>query len=139
MKQKTFLLGLLLLLPLLAISCGTNPQPTPTNTPETFVGGECDTPTERIEMNKHLSKGVGPSYSFPDPYSVYCLWVPDGSQLNIGISDLYSDLNLHVAKDLFTRWESYESGTQDELVTITNPGGRYYIWVCTKGSKSPGL
>ena len=153
MKQKVFLTCLVLLLTLLAVSCGSKqqptptytpedqrisyesrdlcqtPQPAPTNAPESSDKGECNPSTKRIEMNTSLSEGIGPSYNWPDVYSVYCLWVPNGAQLKIGISDLYSDLKMYVAQDLFTRWDSSGSGTEDKIVTISNPSGRYYIWV----------
>ena len=149
MKHKPIHLGLLLLLMLQATACGTRPQPTstPTNTPEPFVGGECDPATERVEMNTSIFAYVAGAYTYPEACSVYCLWVPDGSQLKIGISDFKPDLNLHVDTELLvleygdsTRWESIEYGEfgpVNESVFIPDPGGRYYIWVCTvNGSAS---
>lgn len=157
MKQNVFLLCLVLLSALGAVSCTLKPQPpltdtlenqgvnyepmevspttqpTSTNAPESFNNGECHSTTKRIELNTSLPEGVGPSYSFPDVCSVYCLWVPDGAQLKIGISDLHSNVNMLVAQDLFTRWDS-GSGTEDRSVTISNPSGLYYIWVCPEDS-----
>lgn len=134
MKRKVFLISLCLLLTLLVVSCTPKPQSTPTNTPEVVNESDCHPSTERIEMNTSLSGGVGPSYSYPEVCSVYCLWVPDGTQLKIGISDLFSDLSMYVAQDLFTRWDASGSGTQDKSVSIADPSGRYYIWVCPPDS-----
>ena len=148
MKEKFLRLVLLLSLALLLSSCGTSPQPTPTNTPppptvaptnipEPFAASKCHPSTEYVEVNKRLPKGVGPGYSFPpDRCSTYCFWVDQGSQLKIGVTDLFSDLNLSVAIDFFTSWDSNSSwdsdnpGNQDEIVKITNPDGYYYVRVC---------
>jgi hypothetical protein len=151
MNGKMLLIGSFLLLTLLTPSCGTSPQPTtstppsstipPTSIPIRFVSGECQPDAKPIELNKRYSGGVGCGYIDVSKYScaMYCLWVPDGSQLKIGITDSFSDLLLHVERDLFEGWDSGESWTsdeigrnKDELITIQNPGGRYYISVCQK-------
>lgn len=138
MKGKTLLLGLLPLLILLVISCGQSPQTTPTNTQppptihtEPFVSGECHPSTDRIEMNKRLTKGFGAGYTANDALcAVYCLWVPDGSQLIIGIADLDARLYLHVTDDLYARWDSGLPENEGNKVKYLNPSGRYYIYVC---------
>jgi hypothetical protein len=142
MKGKTLLLGLLPLLILLAISCGQSPQTTPTNTQppttttqtktqELFVAGECPPSTDGIEMNKRLTKGFGAGYTALDAScAVYCLWVPDGSQLIIGIADLDAKLYLHVTDDLYTRWDSGLPENEGNKTKYLNPSGRYYIYVC---------
>lgn len=135
MKHRHFLLGLVLLLILPATACGTSPQLTntpvpitrsaPTNTPEPFVGSECDPGSDRVEMNTHNFAYVAGSYTYREACSMYCLWVPDGSQLKIGISDFKEDLNLHMDVDLLdlhygnpTCWESTDYGPVNELVYI---------------------
>jgi hypothetical protein len=155
MKRKIILLSLLLLVTLLASSCEAELQTSSTITPEKpmvvttstlepFVPGECNTAAERIEMNQSYNKGVGCGYTdLKYGCAMYCLWVPEGSQLRIGIKDSFSDLKLIVKRDLFEDADSEEGWIsdkvgryQDELVTIENPGGRYYIAVCPKAGAS---
>ncbi len=117
--------------------------PIPTNTPEpeiiptTFVGGECDPETQRINMDEqylnHITSGA-----YPLGCQVFCLWVPSGSRLEIGISNFTIDLDIYVDKDISVlqyddhgQWESNDFGTGDESVSIGNPDGRYYIQVCS--------
>jgi hypothetical protein len=103
-----------------------------------FTGGECESGTIRIEMNTQTS-GQVTGGSYPDNCTVYCLWVPDGgSRLEIGISGFDTDLDMYVDTNLSVlqyedhgQWESNDYGTGDESVTISNPGGRYYIQVCS--------
>lgn len=111
--------------------------PRPTNTSEPFVGGSCDAATERIEMGLSYTKHVTAG-SYPDNCAVYCLWVPEGNRLEIGISDFDIDLDIYVDMDLTVlaygdhgMWESNDYGTGDEQVSIGNPEGRYYIQVCS--------
>lgn len=101
---------------------------------------ECHPAAERIEMDRSYNKGVGCGYTDIDyGCAIYCIWVPEGSQLKIRISDSFSDLVLIVQRDLFDdkdseeRWESDVVGRyQNEMVMIENPEGRYYIQVCPK-------
>jgi hypothetical protein len=88
-------------------------------------------------MNTSVEKSVQGG-SYPDACEVFCLWVPDGSRLDIGISDFDVDLDIYVDVDLSVlqfedhgRWESNAYGTGDEEVTIYDPGGRYYMQVCS--------
>ena len=156
MKGKILLTFVFLMAAFTASSCESETQPsatfTPelqtietTSTPEPFVIGECDPAAEWIEMNKSYNKGVGCGYTdLAYGCGMYCLWVPEGSQLKIGITDSFSDLKLIVKRDLFEdlddseeSWISDNVGrAQDESVTIENPGGRYYIMVCPKGGRS---
>ena len=111
------------------------PQPTNTQTP--FVPGDCDPSSELIEMNERYSNHItgGP---YPETCHMYCLWVPQGSQLEIGITDFYINLDIYVDVNLsvadysdFGEWYGHsgaESGTEE--VTIYGPSGRYYIQVC---------
>jgi hypothetical protein len=122
----------------------------PTSTPEPFVIGECDPAAELIEINKSYHKGVGCGYTDLEYWcGGYCLWVPEGSQLKINITDSFSDLKLYVKRDLYDLpglfedqdteavWISDNVGRdQDESVTIENPAGRYYIMVCPKTGTS---
>lgn len=103
-----------------------------------FTGGECESGTTRVQMNSSTT-GEVTGTSYPDTCTVYCLWVPDaGSSLEIGISgfdvdlDMYVDTNLSVLQyEDHGQWESNAYGTDDESVTISGPGGRYYIQVCS--------
>lgn len=109
--------------------------PTPTTIP--FVAGECENNAIPIQMNTEIGESVQAG-NYPDTCEFYCLWVPDGSQLDIGIRnfdvdlDIYVDTNISVlAFEDHGQWESNAYGTGDEEVSIYNPGGRYYIQVCS--------
>lgn len=150
MREKSFLLGNLLLLTLLTASCVPRPQPTLTNTPKPtvaptstpFWGGPCDPSTEQIEINTRLTKGVGIGYTpTGKTCSVYCIHVPEGNQLLIGIADLDYQLNFNVGRDLYPNWDpglrphrGMLVGTKRMIVNprtkIMNPSGRYYVYVC---------
>lgn len=121
------------------------PIPAATPTPTLFVGGSCDPETQRVEMNQRLALQVEGG-SYPDTCEVYCLWVPAGSQLEIGISDFSVDLDIYVDVDLSVlafsdhgRWESNAYGTGDEQVSIMNPEGRYYMQVCSYEGVASGF
>jgi len=111
--------------------------PPPTNTPLPFVGGECDPSSQRIEMDTSYTNHItgGP---YPETCPMYCLWVPQGRQLEIRITDFtinldfYVDVNLSVADYAdFGQWYAHSSSqTGTEELTIDNPSGRYYIQVC---------
>ena len=142
MKEKNLLLGLFILLTLLLISCGDASRsplaitPTslpiePTSTPQPFVAGECEPSIDRIEMNTSLTKGYGAGYTPLDmPCSAYCLQVPKGSQLIIGIADLDANLYLNVVRDFYTNWDFGLPDNEGSKVKYQNPSGRYYIYVC---------
>ena len=138
MKSTISYLGLFLSHTLLLNSWGSGPQPNSADTFEPPVTGECSPSAERIEIKKRLFKSVGASYIYQEACKVFRLWVPDGSQLKIGISDFKVGLDLYLNRDLIelnfgdhTQWESYGPGKGDELITIQDPSGYYYIWVCT--------
>jgi hypothetical protein len=88
-------------------------------------------------MNTSLSRSLQGGADI-ESCEVYCLWVPEGSSLEIGISgfdvdlDLYVDIYYSVLQfEVNSRWESNAFGTEDEQVAIQNPGGRYYMQVCS--------
>jgi hypothetical protein len=59
-----------------------------------------------IEKDTRLKKGIGIGYTPPDkPCSVFCLHVPEGSQLLIGVADLEHQLSLYVLDILFENWD----------------------------------
>jgi hypothetical protein len=96
-------------------------------------------------MDTRLPKSVSGG-SYPDACEVFCLWVPDGSRLEIGISnfnvdlDIYVDVNLSVLQyEDHGQWESNAYGTVDESVSISNPGGRYYMQVCSYEGLASGF
>lgn len=155
MKGKILLLFVFSMVVITASSCGSETPPSitfksekqtiePMDTPEPFVIGACDPAAELIEMNKSYNKGVGCGYTDLESHcGMYCLWVPEGSQLKINITDSFSDLKLIVQRDLSEdpdsagSWVSDNIGRAlDESVTIENPEGRYYIMVCPKGGQS---
>ena len=135
-------MALVFILPILACDAVTPPiktpvPPSPTNAPEPLVGGDCDPDIERVEMNTSITKSVQGGI-YPETCEVFCLWVPRGSWLDIRISGFGVDLDIYVDIDLSVlqwedhgRWESNTYGTGDELVTISNPGGAYYMQVCS--------
>jgi hypothetical protein len=110
----------------------------PTATSVPFVAGECDGEAIPILMNTDTEQSVQAG-NYPDACEFYCLWVPDnGSQLNIGITNFNVDLDLYVDTNISVlafedhgQWESNAYGDGDESVSIFNPGGRYYIQVCS--------
>jgi hypothetical protein len=88
-------------------------------------------------MNTSLSRHVEGG-AVLEACAVFCLWVPEGSRLEIGISDFDVDLDVYVDADLSvlqsedqSSWMSNAYGIEDEQVTIRSPGGRYYIQVCS--------
>lgn len=137
MRVKTILLSLLLLITLLAALCGTTPQYIRFISSPPWAG-PCDPSTEQIEMNTRLTKGLGIGHTPPDMHcSVFCLQVPEGSELLIGIADLDLQLELHVGRDLYPYWDPGFSSKQGNVSRIVNPKtrmmnpvGRYYIHVC---------
>jgi hypothetical protein len=145
MKKKAYILIPLVLLVLLALACDL-PIPSFGNGDgdgdgdTSFVGGDCQSGTTRIEMNRSVSGSISGG-SFPDNCAEFCLWVPEnGSRLDITITGFDVDLDLYVDPDYQVlqsseigeaSWESIDFGTEDESVSISNPGGRYYIQVCS--------
>ena len=142
MKKKACILIPLVFLIFLSLACGLV-GPTPINGdgnggPE-FQGGDCESGTTRVEMDTSATKSTSGG-SFLDNCNEFCLWVPDGgSSLVIGISDFDIDLDIYVDPNLSvlseedsgtSRWESRNAEGADDSVTISNPGGRYYIQVC---------
>ncbi|MGD8815440.1 MAG: PPC domain-containing protein [Anaerolineales bacterium] len=142
MKRKTCILIPMILLIIFAMACdlpfGGNGDGDGEGDGSTFTGGECESGTMRLEMNVSVNGSISGG-SYPDNCTVYCLWVPDnGSRLEIGISGFDTDLDLYVDTNLSVleyedhgQWESNDYGTGDESVSISNPGGRYYIQVCS--------
>jgi len=138
MRVKTILLSLLLLMTLLAALCGTTPQYIRFISSPPWAG-PCDPSTEQIEMNTRLTKGLGIGHTPPDMHcSGFCLQVPEGSELLIGIADLDLQLDLHVGRDLYPYWYPgfflFYRGNVSRIVNPSirtmNPVGRYYIQVC---------
>ena len=140
MKPKRYL-PLYFLTALLLVSCG--PSITDSTSQETFVGGECDSGAIRIDMNTTTQQSVIEG-GYPKSCSYFCLWVPEsGSSLDIGISRFNVDLDMYIDTDLSVlelddhgQWESNSYGSGNEKVTIENPGGRYYIQVCSFEGKA---
>jgi hypothetical protein len=106
--------------------------------PETFVGGDCEAGTTRIEMNASASGYIAGGSTFEQVIQNFCLWVPDnGSRLRITITGYSVDLDMYVDTSLASlmsesgmgQWNSRNTGSDNEEVTIDNPGGRYYIQI----------
>lgn len=137
MRLKTILLGLLLLLTIVVALYGTTPQYIQLMISPPFAG-PCDPSTEQIEMNTRLTKGLGVGYTPLGMHcSVFCLQVPEGSELVIGIADLEMQLDLRVTRDLDPYWDPGFTSKQGTTSIIRNPksltmnpAGTYYIHVC---------
>jgi hypothetical protein len=143
MKRKAYILIPLVMLVLLALACDL---PIPGfgdgdgDGGPTFTGGDCQSGTTRIDMNRSVSGSISGG-SFPDNCTEFCLWVPEGgTRLDITVTDFDVDLDLYVDQSYEVLmsdqigeagWESIEFGTDDESVSISSPGGRYYIQVCS--------
>jgi hypothetical protein len=144
MKKKVYIFLPLVMLVLLALACdlpipglgGGDGDDGPS-----FTGGDCQSGTTRIEMNRSISGSISEDNDELAYCTEFCLWVPEGgSRLDISISDFNVDLDLYVDTDyqvLLTGdigeagWESIDIGDGDESVSISSPGGRYYIQVCS--------
>jgi hypothetical protein len=144
MKVKIIMLVIGSLIGLSILACSIGPT-TPAAAPTAFVGGDCESPAQRIDMNTNLSESVNAG-TYPDSCKFYCLWVPNsGKSLDIGISNFDIDLDLYVDTDISVlafedhgQWTSNDYGTGDESVSISNASGRYYIQVCSyEGLASP--
>jgi hypothetical protein len=99
--------------------------------------GVCDPSIESVGLNTRKYERVRGG-SYPDSCEVYCLCVSDGSLLEVGISDFIVDLDIYIDVDLSIldygdngRWESDAFGTVNETISIQNPGGCYYIKICS--------
>jgi hypothetical protein len=150
MKKKVSMFLPFVLLILLVMACdlpfGGNGDGNGDGGDTSFTGGECDPGTIRLQMNTPTS-GQITGGDYPDNCTVYCLWVPDGgSSLEIGISGFDTDLDMYVDTNLsvleyedFGQWNSNEYDTVDESVTISNPGGRYYVQVCSYEGVASGF
>jgi len=104
----------------------------------TFQPGSCEQGTVPLPVDQSaVGSIVGGTY--PNNCTVYCLWVPDGGRrLEIEISDFDVDLDMYVDQDLnilqfddFGQWYSNDAGSGNESVSISDPGGRYYVQVCS--------
>jgi len=134
MRLKTILLGLLLLLTIAVALYGTTPQYIQFMKSPPFAG-PCDPSTEQIEINTQLTKGLGVGYTPLGMHcSVFCLQVPEGSELVIGLADLEMQLNLRVTRDLHPYWDpgftSGQGSIRNPKNQLMNPVGTYYIHVC---------
>jgi hypothetical protein len=106
-----------------------------------FTGGDCAPGTTRIEMNRSISAQISEDNDDLPFCTEYCLWVPEGgSNLDIMISDFDVDLDMYVDTNLgdlhsddssLAEWVSNDFGTGPESVSISSPGGRYYIQICS--------
>ena len=103
-----------------------------------FQPGPCEQGTTPLIVDQSASGRIAGG-TYPNNCTVYCLWVPDdGSRLKIEISDFDVDLDMYIDQDLdilqyddFGQWYSNDSGSGNESVSISDPGGRYYIQVCS--------
>ncbi len=152
MKKKVYIFIPLVMLVLLALACDL---PIPGfgdgdgNGGPSFTGGDCEPGTTRIEMNRSASGQISGGNTLADVCTEFCLWVPDGgTRLDIMISGYSVDLDLYVDTDYqvlmsedagTADWESRGSGDAEESVAISNPGGRYYIQVCSYDQVASGF
>ncbi|MBN1177607.1 MAG: PPC domain-containing protein [Anaerolineae bacterium] len=167
MKQAFVLTAVILLLSLSLTSCGTiepaaapSPTPSPAPTapptltlePTPSVTSECDASATQItfdaahELTMHATEGA-----YPANCLYYCVQVPEGDRLEIGIYDFNADLDIYVAYGALeavkgstplqdeSHWMSNDPGIGDETVFIPHPRpGNYYIEVCSyEGQATP--
>ena len=125
------------LLPIPTATVFIRPSSVPSISTDTFQEDVCDPSIETLALNSRVSKRVQGG-SYPDSCEVFCLCVSDGSMLEIGISDFVVDLDIFIDVDLSIlqyedngRWESDAFGTVNEQISIQDPGGCYYIKVCS--------
>lgn len=143
-KKKAYILLPLVMLVLFALACDL-PIPffgdSDGDDGPSFTGGDCQPGTTRVEMNRSISAQISQDDDALAFCTEYCLWVPEGgSRLDITISDFDVDLDLYVDTSYQVlmgdqageaAWESIDFGPDDESVSISSPGGRYYIQVCS--------
>ncbi|MBN2385622.1 MAG: hypothetical protein JXB85_01280 [Anaerolineales bacterium] len=139
MSSKTrtiWILFVVAILSLTAFACTITPTGGG-NAP--FTGGDCDSRTQRLEMNASVGSQIAGGSTWEDVYKNFCLWVPDGgSRLVVTISNFSNnaDLDLYIDREItellsdtgFGEWYSNDVGAT-ESVTINNAGGRYYVQV----------
>ena len=130
----------------------TPAEPTVTPLPppptEPFVPGACDSRSTPIDANTVYNLNMhSTTASYPANCLYYCLWIPDGGNLLIGIYDFNVDLDVYVGYGSMEAvdgvrpvwgdtydWMSNSYGTGDEEVNIPGPRtGAYYIEVCSYG------
>ena len=151
-KKKCIWISLLLTFALmLACQCqlpGGITSPGTSSEPTAFVGGDCQSGTTRLPMNTSVSGYINAGDVFEETIAMYCLWVPDGgTSLVIGIRDFSIDFDIYVSSSYeeimspsgFGQYYSNEgvAGTPEQ-VTISNPGGRYYVQVVSWNFNTQG-
>jgi hypothetical protein len=105
----------------------------------------CDSRSTSMDLNtsKNLNLKMTGDGTFPGNCAHFCLAVPDGaSDLEIGISNFASDLDLYVAASSLDKlmdsstdaseFTSNETGLDPETVSVPDPAsGAWYAQVCS--------
>jgi hypothetical protein len=108
-------------------------------------GGTCDPRSAAIQPDVSVMGHIDATdQGYPDNCTYYCLWLPGGENgLDVTLSNFSVDLDLYVVYGEFDElqnpdpstadWSSNEFGTDDEMVSIPNPGtaSAYYIEICS--------
>jgi len=139
-KKKVIWISLLLAFALmLACQCQLPGGVSAPGVATAYVGGECNPSTIRLPMDGSLSGYIAGGDVFEETIAMYCLWVPEGgSNLTIGVRDFSADLDIYVSSSYeelmspegFGEYYARDGGDgTPEQVSISLPGGRYYIQV----------
>lgn len=105
----------------------------------------CDSRSTSMDLNtsQNLTLSITGDGTFPGNCSHFCLAVPEGSsQMEIGISNFATDLDLYVASASLDKlmdestdaseFTSNVTGLDPENVIISNPAsGAWYVQVCS--------
>jgi hypothetical protein len=108
-------------------------------------GGTCDPRAAAIQPNASVSGHIDATdQGYPANCTYYCLWLPGGeNELDVTLSNFSVDLDLYMVYGPYddilnsdpdsANWLSNEFGTDDEMVSIPNPGtdAAYYIEICS--------
>lgn len=106
---------------------------------------DCDSRSTSVDLNtsQNMTLTISGDGTFPGNCAHFCLAVPEGSkQLEIGISNFATDLDLYVASTSLDKlmdestdaseFTSNVTGLDPENVSISSPaGGAWYAQVCS--------
>jgi hypothetical protein len=119
--------------------------------PPAQLPSNCDSPATPIAINTaHNLQMHSTTQPYPANCLYYCFQIPDGSDLDVGIYNFNTDLDIYIGYGSIEAvdgvepewgqsydWMSNEFGTGDEVVSIPGPqAGVYYVEVCSYQGES---